>query len=153
MANLIDRKPYSYREDPAVPSFEDDRALAVMDGDCALCSWGARTIAKLDHSEKFRICPLQSPTGKALGLHYGLALDDPETWLFLENGRAWTGMEAIIRIGEALGGVCKLATALRIFPRPVREWMYRRIALNRYRFGKTDMCSLPDERLRRRLIQ
>ena len=29
---------------------------------------------------------------------------------------------------------------------------YRRIAFNRYRFGRSDMCALPDEALQRRLI-
>ena len=51
-----------------------------------------------------------------------------------------------------LGGVGRLATALRILPRSLREWLYRRIARNRYRFGRTDMCATPDAGLRRRLM-
>lgn len=123
-----------------------------MDGDCALCSWGARTIARLDSKETFRICPLQSPTGTALALHYGLEPGDAETWLFLKKGVAASGMEAIILIGERLGGVGRLATALRILPRGAREWLYRRIARNRHRFGHSDMCATPDAGLRRRLM-
>jgi predicted DCC family thiol-disulfide oxidoreductase YuxK len=41
---------------------------------------------------------------------------------------------------------------LRILPRGVREWLYRRIARNRYRFGRYDMCATPDPGLRRRLM-
>jgi predicted DCC family thiol-disulfide oxidoreductase YuxK len=41
---------------------------------------------------------------------------------------------------------------LRILPRPARAWLYRRIARNRYRLGRSDMCSLPDPELRRRLM-
>ena len=152
MAALLDRKPYSYRDDPAVPSFDDAGCIAVMDGDCALCSWGARTIARLDSKETFRICTVQSPLGTALARHYGLEPGDPETWLFLEKGEAASGMEAIILIGERLGGVGRLATALRVLPRSWREWVYRRIARNRYRFGRTDMCATPDSGLRRRLM-
>ena len=29
------RGAYSYRDDPAVPSFPDDRPLVLFDGDCA----------------------------------------------------------------------------------------------------------------------
>nr|WP_135507029.1 DUF393 domain-containing protein [Roseovarius aestuariivivens] len=152
MAELLTKRAYSYREDPAVPAFDDSGRIAVMDGDCALCSWGAKKIARLDKGETFRICPVQSTTGDALVRHYGLDPTAPETWLFLENGLAWSGMEAIIRIGGRLGGVGKLATLLRVFPRGFREWLYRLIARNRYRFGKSDICATPDEALRRRLM-
>lgn len=152
MATLSPRAPYSYRDDPAVPPFDDSGPVAVMDGDCALCSLGARTIARLDREVAFRICPIRTRIGTALVQHYGLAPDDPETWLFVDGGQAWSGMEAIIRIGERLGGTGRGATAMRVLPRPAREWFYRRIARNRYRFGNTDICALPDPELKRRLM-
>tara|TARA_Y100001001_G_C7915425_1_gene276780 strand:+ start:162 stop:329 length:168 start_codon:yes stop_codon:yes gene_type:complete len=55
MATPAERTAYSYREDPTVPAFDDDGQIAVMDGDCALCTWGTRTIAKLDKSGTFRL--------------------------------------------------------------------------------------------------
>jgi predicted DCC family thiol-disulfide oxidoreductase YuxK len=152
MADLRPREPYAYREDPAVPAFDDGGPVAVMDAACALCSWGARLIARLDGSERFRVCPIQSPVGTALARHFGLEPGDPETWLFLDRGEAVSGMEAIIRVGERLGGIGRVASLLRVVPRGAREWLYRRVARNRYRFGRADMCALPDERLRRRLL-
>ena len=152
MADLRAQPLYSYRDDPNVPAFEDSGPIAVMDGECALCSWGASTIARLDGDAAFRICPLQSSTGTALAQHYGLEPGDPETWLFLDDGHAWSGMEAIIRIGERLGGVGRLGSGMRVLPRPAREWIYRRIARNRYRLGRSDMCALPDPALRARLL-
>jgi predicted DCC family thiol-disulfide oxidoreductase YuxK len=152
MADLGAWAPYTYRDDARVPTFDDSGPVAVMDGDCALCSRGARIIARLDRGQAFRIATVQSRIGTALVKHYGLEPGDPETWLYLENGRAWSGMEAIIRIGERLGGPGRLASGLRILPRPARAWLYRRIARNRYRLGRSDMCSLPDPELRRRLM-
>lgn len=152
MATPRARPPGSYRDDPDVPDFDDSGPVAVMDGDCALCSRGARMIAALDREGVFRISTVQSATGGALVRHYGLDPADPETWLYLEGGQAWSGMEAIIRIGERLGGVGRAATALRILPRGLRAWLYRRIARNRYRFGRSDMCTLPDPELRKRLM-
>jgi predicted DCC family thiol-disulfide oxidoreductase YuxK len=153
MARLVERGPYSWREDPAVPAFPDGGPVAVMDGDCALCARGARIIAKLDREKVFRICATRSATGEALVRHFGLEPDDPETWLYLEDGKAFSGMEAIIRIGGRLGGIGRLAGVMRVLPGPMREWVYRRIARNRYRFGRTDMCALPDPGLRARLIE
>ena len=153
MAKPHERPLHSYRNDPAVPHFDDRGPIAIMDGDCVLCASGARAIARFDRKRLFRIGRTQSALGAALVRHYGLEPEDPETWLYLDNGRAWSGMEAIIGIGARVGGPGRLLQSLRIFPGPVRDWLYRRIARNRYRFGRTDMCALPDPALRARLIE
>ena len=118
MAELRTRPLYSYRDDPAVPRFDDRGPVAIMDGNCALCAGGARAIARFDRERVFRIGRTQSTLGAALVRHYGLEPEDPETWLYLEDGRAWSGMEAIIRIGARLGGPGRLLGVMRVFPRP-----------------------------------
>lgn len=149
----VARARFSYRDDPAVPGFDDGGPVVFMDGTCVLCSRTARIIAKLDKRQDFRICPVQSPLGQAILGHYGLDAADPDSWLYIEDGRAYTSMEAVIRAGMRLGGWGRSLAALRLLPRPLRDWLYRRIARNRYRlFGHTDICSLPDPALRRRLI-
>jgi predicted DCC family thiol-disulfide oxidoreductase YuxK len=153
MAQVSDRPPYSYRDDPAVPDFDDSGPIAFMDGECILCAGGARTIARLDRRREFRICPTQSPLGEAVVRHYGLEPGDPETWLYLEEGRGFSGMEAMIRIGARLGGAGRVLGFFRLYPAPAREWLYRRIARNRHVFGKTDMCRMADPELQARLIQ
>ena len=153
MAELRARPLYSYRDDPAVPRFDDGGPIAIMDGDCTLCASGARIIARLDRQSDFRIGRTQSPIGTALVRHYGLEPNDPETWLFIEDGQAYSGMEAIIRIGARLGGPGRLLGAMRVIPRSAREWLYRRIARNRFRFGRTDICALPDKELQARLLE
>ncbi|MFY0659936.1 MAG: DUF393 domain-containing protein [Shimia sp.] len=125
-----------------------------MDGECVLCSFGARMIARFDRVEVFRICPGQTPLGTALMGHYGLKPDDPESWLLIMDGQAYGSLDAIIRVGQEVGGVGHGLRVLRILPRGVQDWIYRRTARNRYAmFGKSDMCALPDERLRKRLLQ
>ena len=39
---------YSYRADPAVPAFPDDRAVIVFDGVCVMCSGFAQFVARRD---------------------------------------------------------------------------------------------------------
>jgi predicted DCC family thiol-disulfide oxidoreductase YuxK len=152
MAVMPERPSYSYRDDPSVPAFDDGGPIAFMDGNCLLCASGARAISRFDRRREFRICPLQTPLGSAVAAHYGLVPGDPETWLYLVDGRAYSSMDAMIRIGQRLGGAGRAMAALRLLPRPAQDWIYRRIARNRYRLGRTDICALPDPALRARLM-
>lgn len=147
------RPVYSYRSDASVPSFDDQRPIAFMDGSCALCCWGARLIDRLDRSGEIRICPVQTPLGRSVMRHYGLRDDDPETWLLLEHGRALGGFDAVARIGHRSGGWGHLLRLLRLLPAALRDWLYGRVASGRYRlFGRAELCQLPDPGLRARLL-
>ena len=146
-------RPYSHRDDPRVPDFDDSAPLAVVDGSCALCSWAARLIHRLDRSGRVRIAPIQSSLGAALARHYGLDPDNPDSWLFLDAGRPHTELDAAIRAGRHLGWLGRLAQALRLVPRPLRDRLYRLVARNRYRlFGRAELCALPDPAFQRRLL-
>ena len=145
--------PYSYRNQPGIPAFDDSGPIAFMDGDCVLCTAGARLIARHDRSGGIRICPVQSELGRAMLSHFGIDPESPESWLYLEDGVAHVSLDAVIRLGARIGGLGRALLVLRVLPRPVRDWLYRRIARNRYAlFGKTDMCAVPDPKLRARLL-
>ncbi|MFV0474228.1 MAG: thiol-disulfide oxidoreductase DCC family protein [Pikeienuella sp.] len=147
-------RPFSFRDDPAVPDFDDAAPVAVVDGECALCSWGARMIHRFDRSGTVRICPARSPLGAALMRHYGLDPKDPESWLFLDEGRPHVDFEAALHMGRRFGGRARLVGALRILPRPARDWLYRRLAGNRLAlFGRADICAMPDPAFQRRLLR
>ena len=147
------RHPYSYRDDPAVPSFDDTHPVAFIDGECALCSASARMIHRLDRTGEVRICPVQNETGRAVLAHYGLSAEDPESWLWLQDGRAHTDAEGILVMSRRLGGWARVAGLMRLLPGPLRGWLYRRVARNRYAvFGRGDLCALPDPAFRARLI-
>jgi predicted DCC family thiol-disulfide oxidoreductase YuxK len=149
----IARGPYSYTSDPAVPAFAEAGPIVFMDGECLLCSRTARLIARLDHRGEFRICPIQTPLGRQMLIHYGLDPGAPDSWLYLEDGRAYASLDAVIRAGRRLGGWARIAEIFALLPRAARDWLYARIARNRYAlFGRADMCALPDPALRRRLM-
>ncbi|MGQ0566080.1 MAG: thiol-disulfide oxidoreductase DCC family protein [Gemmobacter sp.] len=131
----------------------DGRVIAVMDGSCALCSFGARMIHRLDQSGTVRIGPVQSPLGQRLLAAHGISGADPESWLWLDGGRAWRDLDAVVAVGLWVGGWGRVLGVLRLIPRPLRDWLYRRVARNRYAlFGRADMCALPDPAFRARLI-
>ncbi|MCY0152146.1 saccharopine dehydrogenase NADP-binding domain-containing protein [Hoeflea alexandrii] len=104
-----------------MPSFDDHGLATVMDGECVLCSVGARLIARFDKAGEFRICRSQTPLGRALLHHYGLSADDPESWLYIADGQAFTSLDAMIR-AEPAGwrSWSAAATAATDAPQPAR---------------------------------
>ena len=137
------REKFSYRSDPAVPVFPDDRPIIVFDGKCVLCSGWAQFVLRNDRRKRFRLLPAQTPLGKALYRHYGLDPDDYETNLLIEDGLVWQKSEGTIRMFERLGLPWSLLAVARILPRSIRDRLYRVLARNRLRwFGVRESCLL-----------
>ncbi len=146
--------PYDYRENPDVPGFDDTHPIAFMDGECVLCTAGARILDRVDKSGSIRICPTQTKLGQAVLSHYGMDPKDPDTWLFLQDGVAYGAMEAMIRIGAAAGGIGHMLQLFRVLPRAAQEWLYQRLARNRYwMFGRRQTCEMPTPSLRARVME
>ncbi|MBF9031112.1 DUF393 domain-containing protein [Rhodobacterales bacterium HKCCE3408] len=134
------------------PALDGLGPVAVMDATCAICSFGARMIHRLDRTGAVRILPVQTDLGAEVLRFYGLTPYDPETWLFID-GAVWRDFDAMIVAGAKMGGLGYLLTPLRLLPAFIRDWLYRRLARNRYAlFGRADLCAIPDPGLRARLL-
>jgi predicted DCC family thiol-disulfide oxidoreductase YuxK len=152
-AALKAREAFSYRRDISVPRFDDANPIVFMDGLCTLCTAAARLICRFDRRGEIRISPIGGDLAHAVLGHYGLDPTDPASWLYLEDGKAYASMEAIVRVGRRLGGWCRCVEVLRLLPSAVQESLYRHLARHRYRlFGRQDLCAAPDPELRRRLL-
>jgi predicted DCC family thiol-disulfide oxidoreductase YuxK len=139
------REAFSYRSDPAVPRFPDDRPIIIFDGRCVLCSAFAQFILRSDRNRHFRLLAAQTPIGTALYKHFGLDPAVYDTNILLEDGRAWLKSEGSIRIFERLGLPWSLIAVGRLLPRPVRDRLYNVVAQNRLRwFGTRETCYTPD---------
>jgi predicted DCC family thiol-disulfide oxidoreductase YuxK len=151
---LEDFPLYSYRDDVGVPPFPDDKALILFDGVCVLCNGFARFVAKRDGAAQFRFAQAQSELGRALFRHYGLDDIAFETNLLIADGRAYGRLEAFAQILTMLGAPYSAARVLLLLPRRLRNWLYERIARNRYRmFGRYETCPIAgNELVRQRLI-
>jgi predicted DCC family thiol-disulfide oxidoreductase YuxK len=66
------REAYSYRSDPSVPSFPDEKPIIIFDGKCVMCSAFARFVIRHDGRRRFRLLAAQTPIGAALYAHFGL---------------------------------------------------------------------------------
>ena len=137
------REPYSYRTDPAVPAFADDRPVIVFDGHCSLCSGWARFVLRHDRKGRYRLLPAQTTLGHAIYVHHGLDPVDYETNLLLQDGRLFVKSEGTIRMFEGLGPPWSLAAVLRVLPLSWREALYGVMARNRLKwFGRREVCYL-----------
>jgi predicted DCC family thiol-disulfide oxidoreductase YuxK len=147
---VVQRKPYEYKTDRAVPRFAADRPVIIFDGNCVLCSSFARFIMRTDHVHRFRLLAAQSPLGTTLYEHFGLDPIRYETYVLLEDGKAYFRSDASIRIFAGLGWPWRVATLGRLVPRPALDALYNVIARNRLRwFGVRETCYLTewDDRL------
>jgi predicted DCC family thiol-disulfide oxidoreductase YuxK len=146
-------QPYSYRSDPSVPSFADDRPIIVFDGHCAFCSGWAGIVLRRDRHGQLRLLRAQSPLGVALYSHYGLNPVDYETNILLAEGCVWLKSEGTIRMAEALGMPWSVAAGFRVLPLPLRDALYDLVARNRFRIGgRRAVCYAPPAEFRDRFV-
>jgi predicted DCC family thiol-disulfide oxidoreductase YuxK len=146
-----DQLSRSYRHDPNIPPFDESRPVFLFDGICVLCSTGVSFLMRHDRRAKIALASAQSNLGRALYAHYDLRID--ASYLLIADGRAYAKTDGFIRVGKELGGVWRSAELMRIIPRRVRDWLYDKLAANRYRlFGKSEYCALLTPAQRGRLI-
>lgn len=144
--------PYSYRDDPTVPDFDDSKGLFIFDHHCVLCGGGVGFIMKHDHKKAIAFTSAQKGLGEALAAHYKIDWD--ESFLFIHKGRATIKFDGYFEVARAMGGVWHIPRIFRIIPRFILDPIYDFVARNRYTwFGKTEeACSVLTEDQRARLI-
>ena len=144
---------YSYRDDPRVPAFPDDKPLIVFDGECGFCSRDIDFVLRHDKKQLFRFTPAQSPLGTALLRHYGFRTDNYETSLLIENGFALPYSDGVLRVLELLGGTTGMAAALRVVPRFIRDGAYKAVGRNRMKIAeRRRTCRMPTPEERERFL-
>jgi predicted DCC family thiol-disulfide oxidoreductase YuxK len=122
-------------------------SIVFFDGVCNLCNGFVDFLVRRDRWRTLRFASLQGKTSlELLGPEAGREL---ASVVLYQDGEVLKESDAALRILELLGGPWRAVALFRIFPRFLRDWLYRLIARNRYRlFGKRETCRLPspDER-------
>ncbi len=150
----MQQRPYSYRDDAAVPAFDDSAPLVIFDGHCVLCSSGVQFMLKRDPHGTTRFAAIQEPVPRALYGHYGLDADRFDTFMVLKNGVPHTKWDGVLAAARTLPPPWNwLGNLGRLMPNAIGDRLYDWVQRNRIRwFGKRDACFLPDERVRPRLL-
>ncbi len=115
--------------------------IILFDGVCVLCSAWANFMIQHDPQYQFKLVSVQSKLGQQLLSTYQLPTDHFETMVLLEQGQLYTESTAFLRIIQRVGFPYSILKYGKVIPKVVRDFAYRRIALNRYwLFGQTEQC-------------
>ena len=126
------------------PTLSPAPRIILFDGVCKLCNAWANFIITHDHKHLYQLCSVQSEPGAQLLRQCGYPTDTFETMLAVEQGRCFEKSEAFFRVMAGIGWPWRGMCVFRLIPRPLRDWLYDRIALNRYQlFGQYAYCRLP----------
>ncbi|WP_394196140.1 thiol-disulfide oxidoreductase DCC family protein [Litoreibacter albidus] len=139
--------------DPHVSALTNGADVVIFDGVCVLCSGFLRFMLKHDRRRQFQFVIAQSDLGEAIYDHLGLKSADYDTNVVIVDGHIYTKLDAFAAAMKGLGGIWSVAGVVRILPRATADWLYDRIAQNRYAvFGKTDACLVPTPDIQGRFL-
>ena len=117
-----------------------NQKIILFDAQCKLCSAWCNFIISI-----FKLCSVQSPKGALLLTHFGFSTTQYASMVYLQNGKAYTQSHAFFEEVKQLGYPYKLATVFSVLPNTFNNWLYDKIALNRYTlFGKYQYCRIPN---------
>lgn len=127
--------------------------VILFDGVCKLCNGWSKFIINIDTQQHFKLCSVQSPEGQKILRYFNMPTDHFDTMLYVEGNQYFDKSDAFLNVINKLGWPWRLLYILKIIPKRIRNWLYDRIALNRYNlFGKYDSCMLPTKENENRFL-
>jgi predicted DCC family thiol-disulfide oxidoreductase YuxK len=127
--------------------------LILFDGVCNLCNRFVQFIIKRDSKGVFKFSALQSPASKALLSKAGKSTEQYVSVVYIKGGELLEKSTAVLYIAKDLGGFWSLFYVFLVIPRPIRDWVYNRVARSRYSlFGKRQECMIPTPELESRFL-
>jgi predicted DCC family thiol-disulfide oxidoreductase YuxK len=131
----------------------DDKQIIFFDGVCNLCTGMVQFVLRRDKRKQLLFASLQSPSGQAMLQHFGLPQNNFNSFIFVKNGKLFQKSSGALHICRLLSGAWPIGYGFIIVPRFIRDWVYDRVAQNRYRwFGQQKECWLPTPELQARFL-
>lgn len=132
----------------------EDAPVWLFDRDCVLCSNAVRHVLAHERaSPPIRFVAILSGEGRALAQRHGIDADNPESFLFVVNGRALAKSDGVIALARRLDGPARILILGRFLPRWLRDPAYDLVARTRYRvFGRKQNCLVPTPEERHRFV-
>jgi predicted DCC family thiol-disulfide oxidoreductase YuxK len=132
---------------------EPFKNIVLFDGVCNLCNGLVRFLIKRDREAIFKFTSLQSEVGQQWLIKFGLAKNEFESFVLIRGDKYYVKSDAALKMLVQLGGFWKTFYVFKLIPRPVRDFIYDRIAKSRYRiFGRRDVCMIPTPELQERFL-
>ena len=129
-----------------------EKPIILFDGVCNLCNGAVQFIIKHDQNGYFQFASLQSSFADELTEKHP-ELKSIDSILLVQNGMIKTESTAALQIAKNLDGWPRLLSIFILIPPPIRNYVYKLIARNRYLlFGKNDLCMIPTKEIRERFL-
>jgi len=135
-----------------LPAGAAPNGLILFDGVCVFCSRWVRFLIERDAESTLRFLPIQSEDGRKLAARLTIDPDDPDTNAAIIDGVAYFKSDAALIVLQQLPG-WRWVKAAWLCPKPLRDFVYDRIARSRYRiFGRLESCIVPGPEFRSRVL-
>ena len=134
------------------------KPIVLYDGVCGLCNRLTQFLLKRDHHDRLRFASLQSDFAAAILNRHGADPKDLDTVYVVKdydapNEKLLARSDAILHLGQQIGGVWSVAVLGEVLPQVFRDWLYQQVALRRYRvFGKSESCMMPESKYRAKFL-
>jgi|SRR5690554_64276 len=126
------------------PHINQSDKVVLFDGVCKLCSAWARFLIRFDKRRMLKLATMQSPEGQAILSFYGRPLEQYDSLLLIHGERLYSRSTAVLKVLTSLPFPWPALAVFYVIPKCVRDWLYDRVALNRYSlFGQYERCLLP----------
>lgn len=134
-------------------TLSETHPILLFDGVCNLCNGSVQFVIERDPNAKFRFAALQSDEGKQLLFYFDLPSHDLFSVILVEDAQIYTRSSAALRLLKNMDNWYRFFYVLIIFPKSIRDFFYKIIANNRYKwFGKKESCMLPTPELKSRFL-
>lgn len=132
---------------------DNNNPVILFDGVCNFCNSIINFIIRQDKKNRFRFATLQSNSGKKLLEQYKIDWKQSDSFVVIENGKAYQKSNAALRLYNKLPWYWKWTQIFWIVPKFIRDGVYNFIAKNRYKwYGKRDECMVPTAEVRERFL-
>ncbi len=99
-----------------------NKPVVYYDGICNLCDRSKSFLEKIDKNNRLRFKPQKDPL---------------ESIVLKDSEGSHTKSDALIRIGQHVGGIYKTTVIAKIIPKKIRDLAYDYVARNRYKWFGT----------------
>lgn len=132
----------------------ENKQIIIFDGVCNLCNASVQFIIKNDKKDVFRFTSNQSVIGQQILKFANIDILTTDSIILFDGEKNFvTESDAALKIAKELDGVFQYFYFLIFLPKKFRDFFYKYIAENRYKwFGKQENCLLPTSNLNSKFL-
>ena len=132
---------------------KNEAPIWLFDSVCVLCENSVQFALRHEKSAAIQFVAIQSEPGRVIARQNDIDPDNPQSFLFIENGQVFAKSDGVVALARHLRYPARLLFLVKLLPKRIRDWGYDLIARNRYRlFGRHDQCIAPTPETRHRFI-